>query len=220
MESLEVSNCVGTRKRKCKRTQLLMEYLSKKKKANVQKVKLENNEDGRGIDFQKYFELSSNNHNQLAMKPKAQVKGGKRKRHSLGLNQSRRKDVKYVNALKHENLRRFISLFSEDKESQENRKRQQVKRLKSNGKMVKLKSALNYEVPNKETSKYILNEITGNLHPASEIEKAMSCKYKQIQKVDVGIQATTVNYTVTPKNSEASTLENVEVTHFSQDDTH
>ena len=39
------------------------------------------------------------------MKPQVKLKCGKRKRCSLGLNQSRRKDVKYVNALKRENPR-------------------------------------------------------------------------------------------------------------------
>ena len=103
------------------------------------------------------------------------------------MNQSRRKDVKYVNALKHENPRRYISLFSEDKESQENRKRKKVEKSKSNGIMGQLSSTVTDEFGCKENSKYVLNETTGNLHPATDIEKAMCSKCKQTKRVDKGI---------------------------------
>ena len=173
------------------------------------KVKAKEKEGVTGGEFQKQFELFCNNEKQLDMK-----------RYSLGLNQSRRKDVKYVNALKCENPRQYISLFSEDKESQENRKRKKVKKSKSNGIMSQLSSTVTDEVGCKENSKYILNEITGNLHPATDIEKAMCCKCKQTKRVDIGIQITTTNVSVTPTNSKAGTATNGDVTPYTEHDTH
>ena len=128
--------------------------------------------------------------------------------------------MKYLNALKCENPRRYISLFSEDKESQENRKRQKVKKPKRNGIMAQLPSSVTDEVGSKENSKYILNDITGNLHPATEIEKGMCCKCKQTEKVDIGVQVMTTNDTVTPTNSKAATVINVDVTPFREHDMH
>ena len=72
-------NSVPKRKRKCKRTPLLMEYLSKKKKPNWPKVKAKEKEGVTGAEFQKQFELFSNNEKQLDMKPQAKLKQGKRK---------------------------------------------------------------------------------------------------------------------------------------------
>ena len=125
-----------------------------------------------------------------------------------------------MNALKRENPRQYISLFREDKESQENRKRKKVKKSKTNGIMGQLSSTVTDEVGCKDNSKYILNEITGNSHPATDIEKAMCCKCKQTKRVDIGIQVTTTNVSVTPKNSKAGTATNGDVTPYTEHDMH
>ena len=86
--------------------------------------------------------------------------------------------------------------------------------------MGQLSSTVTDEVGCKENSKYILNEITGNLHPATDIEKAMCCKCKQTKRVDIGIQVMTTNLTVTPTNSKAGTATNGDVTLYTEHDMH
>ena len=81
-------------------------------------------------------------------------------------------------------------------------------------------STLTDVVAAKENSKYILNEITGNLHPTTDIERAMCCKCKQIQKVHIGIQVTTTNLTVTPTNTNYLTATNEYETAYCEHDTH
>ena len=86
-------------KENAKKTLKLTEYLNKRKKHAHSNTSANKTDKATPQEFQSQFKLFSNKKKELDMKPKLKNK----KKGSLSLNQSQRKNGKYVNALKKEN---------------------------------------------------------------------------------------------------------------------